>query len=192
MAWVFYGRFSGIAWLAFSVFNIFGKRSWGRESMKNILIIDASYLTRMVYRCFFVGQEYSVREAFSYSEVVSIIEKNNIDLIILDVDFLDAHDVSGEQVYRYIREEKHVTSPMIILFGEWLRGGDLQSKSQENDRWMCKPVDLVQMRREVEKMLGHSLRSEKDGSGIDQEKDKKDKGEQGKRQTHKEGLCWII
>jgi len=118
---------------------------------KRILLAEDNEINRMLVQA--VLEQYAIKlaEAVNGNEVISILKKQEFDLILMDIRM---PEMDGIQTTRNIRENLHSTTPILALTAdvseeghkEWIRAG-------MND-YMLKPFDEHQLILKISKLLG--------------------------------------
>ena len=79
---------------------------------KKILLVEDDFLNRRLTKKMLLDKEYSIYESKSMDEAQAILEKENIDLAIIDIN-LGEEDKSGVTLGRYIKSQYAI--PFIYL-----------------------------------------------------------------------------
>lgn len=82
------------------------------KRMKTVLIIDDDRELRSILGQKLTGGGYRVREAASLNEALTVIGREQVDLIILDLMFPSEH---GTSLFAKLVDQKNVSIPVIIL-----------------------------------------------------------------------------
>lgn len=93
----------------------YSKQLLGGEIMKSILICDDNKQLVAVLSEYSINEGYTVFKAYDGQEAISIYEKENIDIVLLDV-MMPKKD--GFEVCRYIRRTSNIPIIMITARGE--------------------------------------------------------------------------
>ena len=81
----------------------------------NIIIIDDSALLRKQVEMILKARRYSIFQAKSAKDAFELLEKESIDLILLDLELPDMH---GSKLLELIKEDPlHNTTPVLVLSG---------------------------------------------------------------------------
>lgn len=117
---------------------------------KNIIIIDDSPTLRKVVKFYLNKKGYSVKEAKNGKEALSQIEKENFDLIILD---MLMPVMNGYQVLEELKKKGDFTSPILIL------SADKESDSKDKgidlgaSFYLTKPFKPNELVDQIEKIF---------------------------------------
>ncbi len=120
--------------------------------MKKILIVDDNPSIREVMDIA-LGSEYKLFMAENGRVASQIIEKEKIDLIILD---LVMPEMDGLEFYKYLKNTLKLTTPVIFLTGAVVKEG-LNDKVWkdifESEEFLSKPIDINILRNKIKKIL---------------------------------------
>lgn len=119
------------------------------ESKKKILIVDDVKAVHLLYRQALKDCNYDILDAERGSEALSLILKNNIDLLILD---LNLPDMDGTELMEKLRE-KNRDIPVIVLTAYGLKEKVIKTAGFGIDYYLLKPVDLNLFRDRVKQTL---------------------------------------
>ncbi len=96
-----------------------------------------------------IGNGYQVRTAFNGKEAIEILEKEKIDLVLLDIKM---PVMSGVQVLTELHNRK-MWMPIIILTAYNVK--DMEEKFQEFGivDYLSKPLDLIQLKKRIQEVM---------------------------------------
>lgn len=97
------------------------------------------------------NEKYIFHQYFSLSEARINMQLENMDLIVLDINFPDG---SGFDMLREIREKSNV--PVIILTANDLEIDEVKGISMGADDYITKPFSLMVLRARIENALKHA------------------------------------
>lgn len=114
----------------------------GLGNKKNVLVVDDVVVILMRVSQI-LSNEANIFGARSVSEALKIIDKQDIDLFILDINLPDA---SGISLLRYIRTfKRHTYTPVVILTGNASRTNVHAVAKAGVKRFLAKPFDSKQL-----------------------------------------------
>lgn len=115
---------------------------------ENILIVDDEFKILEVVKIYLEKEGYIVYTASNGIDALKIFEKNNIDLLVLD---LMLPDISGEEVCQKIRETSDV--PIIMLTAKCDEDNVLNGFNIGTDDYVTKPFSPKQLVARVNAVL---------------------------------------
>lgn len=115
---------------------------------ENILIVDDEFKILEVVKIYLEKEGYIVYTAGNGIDALKIFEKNNIDLLVLD---LMLPDISGEEVCQKIRELSDV--PIIMLTAKCDEDNILNGFNIGTDDYITKPFSPKQLVARVNAVL---------------------------------------
>jgi two-component system cell cycle response regulator DivK len=119
--------------------------------MKKILIADDKATSRELLRTVLERQGYEVMEAADGEEALQKALAEVPDLILLD---LQMPRRTGYEVLGELRKDaRHATLPIIALTASAMRGDRERALAAGFTSYMAKPVPLVHLREEVQRLL---------------------------------------
>ena len=122
----------------------------GMESKKRILAIDDNVGQLTEYKCILVPK-YDYRAVKSASEAMSFMNKNSVDLILLDIEM---PNVSGFEFLEDIRKiPSYIKVPIIIVSGN--TGQDFFQKAKSSSAFdvLSKPVNSEVLNETIRKAI---------------------------------------
>jgi DNA-binding response OmpR family regulator/uncharacterized protein (DUF2225 family) len=119
------------------------------EQNRKILIVDDVKAVHLLYRQALKDKNYEILDAERGSEALSLISKNSIDLLVLD---LNLPDMDGTDILEKLREQNR-DIPVIILTAYGLKERVIKTASYGVSYYLLKPVDLNMFRDRVEQVL---------------------------------------
>jgi two-component system, cell cycle response regulator DivK len=117
---------------------------------KTILYIEDNPDNMLLVRRVLEAQGYSLLEAKTGIEGISVAEANDVDLILLDINL---PDIDGYEVARRLRKsEKHQLAyiPIIAITANALQGDAAKALNAGCDVYMSKPINIHELRARVE------------------------------------------
>jgi two-component system cell cycle response regulator DivK len=117
---------------------------------KTILYIEDNPDNMLLVRRVLEAQGYSMLEAKTGMDGVSVAESNDLDLILLDINL---PDIDGYEVARRLRKsEKHKLAyvPIIAITANALQGDAAKALNAGCDVYMSKPINIHELRARVE------------------------------------------
>ena len=125
---------------------------WLADSVKKILIVDDSRLSRRVIRNIFEGKSYDIAEAEDGLEAMSRLNHRKPDIVILD---LILPKMDGYQVLDAMKKrDDYQNIPVIMLTSRDALMDKLKGKMSATDEYLTKPVKPEELIAKVEKYLG--------------------------------------
>ena len=122
--------------------------------MARIMVVDDEESIRLLYSQELTEEDYEVATAASAVEAVALLEKNQFDLVVLDIKLKNE---SGLDLLQQIVKERH-EMPVILCtafsfykddFSTWLADG-----------YVVKSSDLTELKDEIRRVLARKSRSE--------------------------------
>ena len=122
--------------------------------MAKIMVVDDEDSIRLLYSQELTEEGYEVSTAASAVEAVDLLEKNQFDLVVLDIKLKNE---SGLDLLQQIVKERH-EMPVILCtafsfykedFSTWLADG-----------YVVKSSDLTELKDEIRRVLARKSRSE--------------------------------
>lgn len=120
--------------------------------MKTLMIVDDTFEQREMLNAYFC-EEFKVVEATSGNEAASLVEVEEIDLIISD---LQMPDGDGLWLLSYIRSRKENDLPVIIVSGHPSMTSE-EIKNAGANFFFPKPYDVLKLRDAVYGLLGKPI-----------------------------------
>jgi two-component system cell cycle response regulator DivK len=117
---------------------------------KVILYVEDNPDNMLLVRRVLEAQGYSMLEAKTGVDGVSVAEANDVDLILLDINL---PDIDGYEVARRLRKsEKHKLAyvPIIAITANALQGDAAKALNAGCDVYMSKPINIHELRARVE------------------------------------------
>ena len=130
--------------------------------MKHILIVeDDPDINGLLGRILKKGG-YEVTQAYSGTEAKLLLERQEPDLILLD---LMLPGMTGEELITYIRDERKTSIPVIVLSAKSALEDRLETIRSGADDYMTKPFEPEEVLVRVMALLRRSGQKEKDAEG---------------------------
>jgi two-component system, cell cycle response regulator DivK len=121
--------------------------------MKRILIVEDKATSRELLRTVLEQQGYQVDEAPDGEAALRMIRELTPDLVLMDLQ-IPARD--GFAVMREIRKDPRLQSvPVVAVTASAMQGDREKVLAAGFTGYIAKPVSLVQLRREVNQLLGN-------------------------------------
>ena len=124
--------------------------SMNANASKNILLIDDDRALRELMKMSLELDGYGVVVAEDGKKAVTLVEQGNFDLIVLD---LVMPLMDGVCFIRWLRQEQHSETPVLIMSGAVRDGMDDELRSNGATDVLRKPVDLDTLLRKVSELL---------------------------------------
>ena len=119
--------------------------------MKKILIVDDEPNIVMSLEYIFKKENFNVFIARDGQEAINTIEKETIDLIILDIMM---PNVDGYQVLKYIKSEKKLSRMKVIFLSAKNKQSDIEKGlSLGADKYLTKPFSTKKLVSDVKELL---------------------------------------
>ena len=119
-----------------------------------ILVVDDERNVRELLDTFLVDSGYEVLTARNARESLEHIEKNELDLILLDIRLPDA---SGEEILDYLRDRERIQGedrmPVIVISGVLTQHLTPRLIKRGADGLIVKPFELERVLKEIERVL---------------------------------------
>lgn len=131
---------------------------------EKILVIEDDQFTQEFYKYFFKKAGYSITITEKADEIISIIETENVALIVLDVNlknsYLNGVKTDGVQIARFVKESKFNRIPILIITAYQDKFGN---KSIDDfkiaDDYIIKPInDFDQLLLKVRNLIDNGKR----------------------------------
>ena len=104
---------------------------------KILIAEDDTDISRLLSRIL-EAQGYQALQAFSWTEALSLIEREEPDLLLLD---LMLPGLSGEELLRKLREEKRYSFPVLVLSAKSALGDKVALLKSGADDYITKPFE---------------------------------------------------
>ena len=117
-----------------------------------ILVVDDEPAIRRLLRSTLGVQDYAVLEAASVAQALELLEREKVDLIILD---LGLPDGDGFEVIRKLRPDSQV--PIIVLSSRDDERGKVQALDAGADDYVTKPFGVEELVARIRAALRHRL-----------------------------------
>jgi two-component system cell cycle response regulator DivK len=122
------------------------------KRMKRILIVEDKATSRELLRTVLEQQGYAVEEASDGEEALRKIREQPPDLVLLD---LQIPARNGYDVVREVRNDPRLqTMPIVAVTASAMQGDREKVLAAGFTAYIAKPVSLVQLRQEVNQILG--------------------------------------
>jgi DNA-binding response OmpR family regulator len=120
------------------------------NASKNILLIDDDRALRELMKMSLELDGYEVVVAADGKKAVTLFEQGNFDLIVLD---LVMPLMDGVCFIRWLRQEQHSETPVLIMSGAVRDGMDDELRSNGATDVLRKPVNLETLLQQVNGLL---------------------------------------
>ena len=117
-----------------------------------ILVVDDEPAIRRLLRSTLGVQDYAVLEAASVAQALEVLEREKVDLIILD---LGLPDGDGLEVIRKLRPDSQV--PIVVLSSRDDERGKVQALDAGADDYVTKPFGVEELVARIRAALRHRL-----------------------------------
>jgi two-component system cell cycle response regulator len=122
------------------------------EKRKKILIIDDEETVILIFKTHLNAAGYDVESAASGKAGLAAVERENPDLVILDVMM---PEMNGFAVCRAIRANPAWKKlPVIMVTGLHGEADELEGKQSGASDFMTKPVDFDQLKKRIVRFIG--------------------------------------
>lgn len=119
---------------------------------KILVVEDEADINRLLFKIL-KEADYHVTQAFSGTEAKLILEKENPDLILLD---LMLPGISGEELLQDIRENIHSNVPVLVITAKNSLGDKVSLLKNGADDYITKPFELEEVIARVQASLRRS------------------------------------
>lgn len=118
-----------------------------------ILLVDGADLNRRLIRAMLKSEPYRIIEARKASEAVQILEKQRVDLVILD---LMLPEVNGADFCRWLKSNRDTELiPVLMITGVTGMENELAGIAAGADDFLFKPLSPALIRARVRTMIQH-------------------------------------
>ena len=114
-----------------------------------ILVADDEEALRTVLSSELEGEGYNVKSAADGQEAITLLQKNEFDLILLDIKM---PNVDGFEVLKFVKDHAPKTR-VVMLTGFADLKNAIESKKLGAEDFVSKPYDLVDLLTTVERVL---------------------------------------
>ncbi len=117
---------------------------------KKVLYIEDNMTNMILVRRVLQSRGYSLLEAFNGQEGLSILEKQDVDLILLDVNL---PDIDGYEIARRLRSHdnsKINSAPIIAITANALQGDAEKAIRAGCNLYIPKPINIIELMEKVE------------------------------------------
>jgi CheY-like chemotaxis protein len=119
------------------------------SSPRSILVVDDEEALRTVLSSELSGEGYQVESAGDGDEAISIIEKKQFDLVLLDIKM---PKVDGFEVLKFIKKSFPAIKVIMLTAFADLKNA-IESKKLGAEDFISKPYDLVDLLTTIERVL---------------------------------------
>jgi two-component system chemotaxis response regulator CheY len=121
--------------------------------MASVLLVEDSPAMRSLVRSMIASLDgFSVREARSGSEALSILSKERFDLIVTDIHM---PDLSGLELIRFVRQsQEHRDTPLFIISTESSLRDRERGIALGANEYLSKPFDPQELQHLVRRYVG--------------------------------------
>lgn len=122
---------------------------------KKILLVEDDFYIRDIYKTALKGRGFNVIDAQDGKEAIELYDKNNVDLVLLDIML---PQINGPQVLEHIRNasENDGHTPVIILTNVDNTDVEKQVSKLEPEEYFIKSaIKITKLADRIEKMLNH-------------------------------------
>jgi DNA-binding NtrC family response regulator len=123
---------------------------WYMPEKNKILVVDDEDALRTVLSGELVSEGYDVRTAADGDDAISNVQKENFDLVLLDIKM---PRMNGFEVLKFIKEKQPKTK-VVMLTGFADLKNAIESKKLGAEDFVSKPYDLVDLLTTIERVLG--------------------------------------
>ena len=129
------------------------KKEWMIDMMeqKTILIVDDENMMREAVASYLEKQGYHVLQAETGTQALSLLEKETVSFVILD---LMLPDISGEEICSRIRRQSRI--PIIMLTAKTMEDDMLNGLNLGADDYITKPFGIMELLSRVKAVLRRS------------------------------------
>lgn len=117
--------------------------------MFKILVVDDDKNTRLLLRAVLEQEKYSVFTAGNGEEALEVMDKEHIDLVVLDIMM---PKMDGYEFTKVLRECNN-NLPILMVSAKQLPGDKRQAFLVGTDDYMTKPIDEVEMLLRIKALL---------------------------------------
>jgi len=119
------------------------------SSPRSILVVDDEEALRTVLSSELASEGYQVESASDGDEAISIIEKKQFDLVLLDIKM---PKVDGFEVLKFIKKSFPAIKVIMLTAFADLKNA-IESKKLGAEDFISKPYDLVDLLTTIERVL---------------------------------------
>ncbi len=116
---------------------------------KILIAEDDTDISRLLSRIL-EAQGYQALQAFSGTEALSLIEREEPDLLLLD---LMLPGLSGEELLRKLREERRYSFPVLILSAKSALGDKVALLKSGADDYITKPFNILELKARIKAIM---------------------------------------
>lgn len=114
-----------------------------------IMVVDDEDALRTVLSGELMSEGYDVQTASDGDEAISTLQKENFDLVLLDIHM---PRLSGFEVLKFVKQ-KHPKTKVVMLTGFADLKNAIESKKLGAEDFVSKPYDLVDLLTTIERVL---------------------------------------
>jgi CheY-like chemotaxis protein len=117
---------------------------------KKILYIEDDLTNMILVRRVIQARGYSLLEAFNGQDGLAIVEKQNVDLVLLDVNLpdIDGYEIAGR--LRSHNNSKINSIPIIAITANALKGDAEKAIRAGCNLYISKPISIIELIEKVE------------------------------------------
>lgn len=125
---------------------------------KILIAEDDTDISRLLSRIL-EAQGYQALQAFSGTEALSLIEREEPDLLLLD---LMLPGLSGEELLRKLREERRYSFPVLILSAKSALGDKVALLKSGADDYITKPFNILEVKARIKAIIRRTTPKDKE------------------------------
>lgn len=126
---------------------------WETAHTPTILVVDNADVSRRLLKAMLKSEPYRIVEARRASEAMSELDKQQVDLIILD---LMLPEVSGAEFCRWLKNNRHTQLiPVLIMTSVQGVENEIMGIAAGADEFLLKPLSPALVRTRIQALLRH-------------------------------------
>lgn len=121
------------------------------DNRGTILYVEDNPDNRLLVKRVLLSEDYLLLEATNAAEALSVLERTQPDLILMDINMPDMDGYTLTAMIKSLPGFKHV--PILAVTANVMRGDKEKTLEAGCDGYIQKPLDIDQLTREIERFL---------------------------------------
>ena len=121
------------------------------DNRGTILYVEDNPDNRLLVKRVLLSEDYSLLEATTAAEALSVLERTQPDLILMDINMPDIDGYTLTAMIKSLPGFKHV--PILAVTANVMRGDKEKTLEAGCDGYIQKPLDIDELTREVERFI---------------------------------------
>jgi PAS domain S-box-containing protein len=123
-------------------------------SIATILVVDDNEINKKVASAFIIKKGYNCLCASNGKQAIEIFEKDNIDLILMDIQMPELNGFEATKIIRENEKSNESRIPIIAMTAYAMTGDRQKCINAGIDDYMSKPIEANELYKKIENYLG--------------------------------------